>query len=72
MADNNENNYTYDGNDFLEVVEQQRNTAMTQVAQLSAVIKTLEREIEKLQSQIIHLQAENSPRSEDLHDTPDN
>ena len=58
--DVDEGNYTYDGNDFLEVLEQQRNAAMTQVAQLSAVIATMKKENEKLQSQILQAQIQQS------------
>ena len=45
------NSFEYDGAEFLKIIEEQRNSALTQAAQLTAVCARLSEEVRTLRTQ---------------------
>lgn len=62
--EDNANAYEYDGAEFMKVIEDQRNSALTQAAQLTAVVSRLMEDKRTLQKQLDDLRGQDIVKGE--------
>lgn len=66
MENDNDISYQYDGAEFLKIIEDQRNSALTQAAQLTAVCTRLSEENRSLQAEIDRLRESVDVRNKEV------
>ena len=71
MDNNNAPSFEYDGAELMKIVEEQRNSALTQAAQLNAVCSRLSEDNRKLQAEVDRLRKQVGNEDEKKEDSND-